>query len=90
MEGHWVAGDEATADKLNASLWQRGLAANRPAAGQKGRIYVSTDVGGEKVERDTGTGWESILTVDNAVDVPSLRTLGTGALQAAAGNHTHT
>ena len=29
------------------------------------------------------------LSDDAAVDMPSVRTLGTGATQAAAGNHTH-
>lgn len=60
VDGHWTATKEATADNLNASLWQYGLAANRPAAGFLGRIYVSSDT--KVVERDTGAAWETLIT----------------------------
>ena len=58
-QGTWVAGNEARADAFNAALWQYGLAANRPAFGQLGRIYVSSDT--KKVERDTGAAWELLI-----------------------------
>jgi len=40
--------------------------------------------------KSTHEGGTDAMTVDAAVGTGSLRTLGTGALQAAAGNHTHT
>lgn len=89
IEGLWDSDTEATADNLNASLWQRDAAASKPAAGQKGRVFVNTDTGAEKVERDTGSAWETILDADAATGTASLRTLGTGSQQAAAGDHTH-
>ena len=57
--GQWTATKEATADNLNAWLWQYGLAANRPAFGTLGRVYVSSDT--KKVERDTGAAWELLI-----------------------------
>ena len=86
--GHFVQGNLATADKLNSCLLQTGTFAARPAAGQKGRRYWATDTG--QLFRDNGTTWDTIIDKDLAAGSASLRTLGTGATQAAAGNHTHT
>ena len=61
--------------------------ANRPAAGHAGLTYHETDT--RKVDRDTGAAFETIVDADAAAATPSLRTLGTGATQAAVGTHTH-
>lgn len=79
--------DAQKADLLNAMLMQRNTAANRPAAGQTGRKFWNlTDL---QLERDNGATWDVLVTTDGTVDTPSLWTLGTGATQAAAGNHGH-
>jgi hypothetical protein len=73
-------------------LYSQGLLSARPAAGTVGRIYRATDDTSGVVYYDDGTTWQSIGTsaaIDAAANVGSLRTLGAGALQAAAGNHTH-
>lgn len=66
----------------------KGLLSGRPAAGTvAGKFYYATDTGGFYVT--DGTTWQLVnpypLT-DQAVGTGSLRTLGVGALQAAAGN----
>lgn len=70
-----------------------GLLASRPAAGDGQTLYKPTDVGLENVIYwDDGTAWRTIgaaPATDPAAGVGGLRTLGSGALQAAAGNHTH-
>ena len=89
--GFWENGLEATADRLNASLLQRDTLANRPTAGQAGRLFVASDGNNAGLMyRDTGSAWVQVTLSDQATSVPSLRTLGTGATQSAAGNHTHT
>jgi hypothetical protein len=88
--GFWEAGLEATVDRLNACLIQLGTLADRPAVGQAGRIYVLTDTASKGVVyRDSGTAWVEIIGVALAAGVASLRTLGTGSTQAAAGDHVH-
>lgn len=57
-QGHWSAGDEGTAEKLNSALLQRGTAAARPAAGEEGREYFATDT--SVLSRDNGTTWDVI------------------------------
>lgn len=74
---------------IGKGVYLRGTLAARPAAGQVGRVYKETDVGSEDVERDNGSAWESFIPVDAAVGVGSMRTLGSGSQQAAAGDHTH-
>tara|TARA_R100000656_G_C3927251_1_gene124069 strand:- start:174 stop:821 length:648 start_codon:yes stop_codon:yes gene_type:complete len=89
--GFWEDGLEGTADRLNASLLQRDTLANRPTAGQEGRLFVASDGNNAGLMyRDSGTAWVQVLLSDQATSVASLRTLGTGAAQAAAGDHTHT
>lgn len=55
--------------------------------GKRGRLYFATDEG--VLYLDTGTAWQAVqpqLVTDGPANVGTLRTLGTGAQQAAAGN----
>lgn len=73
-------------------LYTQGLLSARPAAGTVGRFYRATDDTAGVIYYDDGSTWQSVGTsaaIDAAAGVGSLRTLGAGALQAAAGNHTH-
>lgn len=84
---------------LNAALeslgcvYGEGTLAARPAAGAHGRFYKPSDAGYESIVcYDDGSVWRDIGTpapTDPAAGTPGLRTLGSGATQAAAGNHTH-
>ena len=83
---HYRAG--ASGDDL--SLYTPTLSdtlANRPAAGHSGRTYHESDT--QKLDRDTGAAWTTIVDADPVAGTAGLRTLGTGATQAAVGNHTH-
>ena len=83
---HYRAG--ASGDDL--SLYTPTLSdtlANRPAAGHSGRTYHESDT--QKIDRDTGAAWTTIVDADPVAGTAGLRTLGTGATQAAVGNHTH-
>jgi autotransporter-associated beta strand protein len=75
-------------------LYSQGTLASRPAAGTVGRWYKPTDTGSESlIYWDDGATWQTIgasATVDGSAATPSLRTLGSGATQASAGNHSHT
>jgi microcystin-dependent protein len=62
-----------------------GSAASRPAAGIVNRFYRSSDTG--VLSLDTGSAWIDLNLKDAAAATASLRTLGTGAKQAAAGSH---
>lgn len=75
------------ADLLNAMLLQRAATGSKPAAGQTGREFWDTTL--SQSERDNGATWDVLFGSDPAAATPGLRTLGTGAQQAAAGNHTH-
>lgn len=72
----------------NAAWISKGTFAARPAAGTvAGKLYYATDTGAFYVT--DGTTWQLVNpypTTDAAVGVGSLRTLGSGALQAAPGN----
>ena len=76
----------------NAAIVSQGTLASRPVStggspGKMGRWYYATDNG--LLYYDFGTGWITINapgTVDGPAGTGTLRTLGTGALQAAAGN----
>jgi hypothetical protein len=76
----------AEAADLSSFALQGSLSA-RPAAGMQGRFYWATDV--TTFYYDTGAQWVTINpagVVDGPAGTPSLRTLGTGTLQAASGN----
>jgi hypothetical protein len=78
--------------EAQGALYAQGLLSARPTAGKAGRLYRATDDSAGIIYYDDGSTWQAIGTssaVDAAAGVGSLRTLGAGALQAAAGNHTH-
>jgi len=89
-QGFWADADglEGTADRLNAGMLQYDIAANRPAAGQTGRLFWDTT--NNRLERDNGATWDIIFSSDPAAATAGLRTIGTSAVQASAGNHVHT
>jgi hypothetical protein len=77
--------------EANAPCAGKGLSA-RPAAGKAGTFYKATDAATGILYYDNGTTWETIGAApptDGSAATPSLRTLGSGSTQAAAGNHTH-
>jgi len=86
-----------TAEQLNAAYLQKGLKASRPVSNNdnKGGLYWATDTNEILRSNGTGTGgdlsdgWDIAVKVDAVAATASLRTLGTGATQASAGNHTH-
>jgi len=89
--GFWEAGLEGNTDRLNACLIQLGLLSARPSPGQQGRIYILTDSGLEgRSYVDDGSAWQERISVNPVAATAGLRTLGTGATQAAAGDHVHT
>lgn len=57
-QGFWAAALEGTADRLNAALLQYDTFANRPAAGQTGRLFYATDL--RILYRDNGATWDII------------------------------
>lgn len=109
----------AIANLGGVDSFRKGLLAERPASGQPGEFFFSTDVG--RLSEGTGAGWATravsrfddltqknhkaqhepggadalagltdasfaAANKDGLAAVPSLRTLGTGGQQAAAGN----
>jgi hypothetical protein len=86
-DGFWTDGLEGSTNNLNAMTTQFGAASARPAHGKKGVRYFATDTLAYTL--DDGTQWLDISAIDGAAGVASRRTLGTGATQGAAGNHTH-
>ena len=81
--------DQATVDDMNRMLVQVGVDASKDGTlGDTGRIFIASDT--YKVYRDSSSTWVVIIDADPAIGVAGLRTLGTGALQIAAGNHGHT
>lgn len=72
-------------------LYAEGVDASRPSASTHGRLYKPTDLA-NILYWDNGTTWETIgasAPTDPVAATAGLRTLGGGAQQAAAGNHTH-
>lgn len=78
----------ATDVDVKMAIDSQGVLASRPTTGLvSGQYYFATD--NLLLYRYNGTAWITInaaAAVDAAAGVGSLRTLGTGALQAAAGN----
>jgi len=87
-DGPLAALDSGTPNLMNSSYLQFGTAASRPAQGNKGVLFYATDT--DVLSYDDGAAWQTVLfVIDAAAGTGSLRTIGTGALQAAAGNHPH-
>ncbi len=86
-EGLWSAGLEGTVERLNAMFLQKGGEADFDVT-QTGLTFFETATG--KVKRSNGATWDVMVEVDPAAASAGLRTLGTGASQASAGDHTHT
>lgn len=59
-QGFWEAGLEGTVDRMNAALLQYDTAANRPAAGQTGRLFYATDT--SELSRDNGSTWDTLTS----------------------------
>ena len=85
--GFWTAGLEGTVDNLNATLFQKGAEADFDVT-KTGLTFLETASG--KIKRSNGTSWDVVVDVDPTAGAGGLRTLGVGAQQAAAGDHTHT
>ena len=79
----WLPGDQLEGHKLNAAFLQ--ILANLPAAGYRGRLILRNNV----LYHDTGTNIVELVRRDAPANIASLRTIGNGARQIAAGNHTH-
>ena len=86
-QGYWTSVLQLTKDHANGMLVQAGDDSAKGNAGLVGRLYFATDTGA--VYRDSGSAWVLLLASDAAAGTPSRRTLGTGATQAAVGNHSH-
>lgn len=87
-DGTWATQTETVggvANRGGTPGLQAGLGALRPAAGAAaGDEYYGTNTGTK--ERWSGVVWEVVFSRDPAVGVAGLRTLGTGSLQATAGD----
>lgn len=78
----------AQAVEQQSVIFLTGMASQRPAAGKAGRVWMSTDTG--DFWWDTGGAWTLVNPAppaNAAAGTPSMRSLGTGATQAAAGSH---
>ena len=81
--------------EVNAALFTQGPLSSRPAVGKAGRCFKTVDPGVPEdglFYYDNGTSWVAIgagAPADPAPATPGLRSLGSGANQAAAGNHSH-
>lgn len=78
--------------EANAALRGQGLLSARPSPGKAGTFYKATDDVTGVLYYDNGTTWETVgasAPTDGSAATPSLRTLGSGSTQAAAGNHSH-
>lgn len=87
-----VSGDVGVIN-MNRLLLQKGdPATDREAAASTNTgesFYDDTDVADIELTRSNGSSWDLVIDSDAAAGTPSLRTLGTGSTQAAAGDHTH-
>lgn len=63
-DGYWTTGLLATVDRMNQTLMQFDIAANRPASSstQKGMMFYATDTG--VFSYDNGSSW---VTIDDTV-----------------------
>lgn len=68
----------------NVAFDDQGTTVPSDSAGAKGDYFFKTDDG--TIWRHDGTHWDCLTPQDAVAATPSLRTLGTGAQQAVAGN----
>ena len=85
-QGHFTAGVERIAHLLNTTALQKGATAGFLNIFTGMLVWDSSTL---KFHRSNGSGFDVVVDVDTAVATASLRTLGTGALQISAGNHSH-
>jgi len=79
-------------DNMNRMLLQVGNVAEMAAlsASFEGiTVWVDESDAVKVLGRSDGDSWIPLFSTDQAAGTPSLRTLGTNATQAAAGDHTH-
>lgn len=81
----WPALFDAAMDVID-SIIATALTGVRPAAGIFGRFHMA---GSGVLSFDDGVAWTDLNPADALAGIASLRTLGVGAQQAAAGNHSH-
>ena len=86
LSGHGHSGGVGDGATALASLSTVDFANQSGSPAQAGRLQRN----GTDLEWYTGSAALAFTKADQASAEPSLRTLGTGAAQAAAGNHTHT
>lgn len=78
----------AQAVESQGVIFTSGVAGSRPPAGKVGRVHLFTDTG--EFWWDTGASWMQVNpapVANAAAGTPSLRRLGTGSTDAAAGSH---
>lgn len=82
-----------TALEAKGALASQTVLGSRPAAGTGLRFWKDAGSLGDGILYfDNGSTWEAVgagAPTDGPAGTPSLRTLGSGSTQAAAGNHTH-
>lgn len=91
--GYITDGLVVTKDILNSLMLQAGNgvpATVVSAAGDLGRAYIDTNATAVTLYYDNGASWVAQISTDPGAGTGGFRTLGTGAAQAAAGDHTHT
>jgi hypothetical protein len=84
------AAQQITAARLNSSILKQNTVANRPAvaAGRDGEMFYATDEATMYIYEGTaGSGAWRVMFYEDSLTLGSLRTLGTGAEQAAPGDH---
>ena len=86
-QGYWTTTTQFTLANANAMLVRSGDDSTKGDAGLEGRIFFATDT--NKIYRDSGSAWTDLIVSDGGAAEPTMRTLGTGSAQAAAGDHSH-
>lgn len=76
-------------ENWNKLLLQSGNTASVPSPDVNNLGMIYADTTRSELLMDMGGGWRTIFYADQSTTGGELRTLGAGAKQAAAGNHTH-
>lgn len=87
IEGLWDRSKIVNVEELNKAFIQVGAIADFDPVDNKGMRVYDPDTG--KIHRSDGTVFDPVVDVDTVATVASLRTLGSGAQQAASGTHIH-